>query len=157
MAGQTNAALSAMLTSSAAASPAKTSQWRASAPDWPANAVDCSGTHSLLQRTSKPLGSSWKTCPAYSRQMKDAISQSLSLHWPTQGLITSSGKCLIRNSSESPSDAVESSLSPLLQTQVDDRYSLSSNAAAGILERSERKGLRLAEPFRAALLRAVGK
>jgi hypothetical protein len=48
-------------------------------------------------------------------------------------------------------------LSPLLQTQVDAQYSLSRNAAHGIIERSERKGRRLGDAFRNALLRAEPK
>lgn len=132
-------------------SPAKTSPSLASVPDWLDTEAVSSGTHSLSQRTSKLNGSSWKTCPAFLPQIRAAISQSSSLHWPTQGLVTSSGGCWIRNTSESPSGAVESSLSQVLETQADSRYWLSEKAADGILTRSERKGRRLPDALRAAL------
>ena len=134
-------------------SPAKTYQSLASVPDWPDTEVVSFGTHSLSQPMSKQNGSSWKTCPAFLPQIRAAISQSSSLHWPTQGLVTSNGECWIRSTSESPKGAVESSLSQVLETQVAARYSLSVKAAGGILLRAERRGRKLPEPLRQALVK----
>jgi hypothetical protein len=155
MSGQTAPALWDELTLFAEASPAKTSPSLASVPDFPATEAVCSGTHSLSQRTSKLNGFSWKMCPAFSHQIKDAISQSSSMHWPTQGLVTSNGASWIRNSSESPNVAAASSLSQVLETPAAGQYSLSVKAAAGILLRAERRGRRLPELLRTALTEIV--
>ena len=112
----------------------------------------CSGMHSLSRRMSKRDGSCWRMSPDFSQVTRDAISQSSKLHWPTQGLVTLSGECLIRSSSESPNVAVECSLSQVLESQADDRYLLSPRAASGILRRSERRGKTLPEPLREALV-----
>lgn len=111
----------------------------------------CSGMHSLSRPMSKRDGSCWRTCQDFYQATKDAISGSSSLRWPTQGIATSSGGFWIRSSSESPSVAVECSLSQVLERSVDERYSLSPRACAGILRRSERRGKQLPEQLRVAL------
>jgi len=110
-----------------------------------------SGMHSLSRPMSKQNGSSWRTCQDFYQATKDAISESSSLRWPTQGIATSSGGFWIRSSSESPSVAVECSLSDILEPHVPARYLLSAKACAGILRRAQRRGKTLPEPLRVAL------
>ena len=136
-------------------SPVKTYPSQEREQDLQENEPASSGTHSLSRRMSKRDGSSWRTSPDCSHQIRDAISEQSSLHWPTQGFLTSNGKCWIRSSSESPNVAVESSLSQVLLTQVDDRYLLSPKAASGILRRSERRGRTLPEPLKEALVSVI--
>ena len=136
---------------------AKTYQWQESEPDLREKEPAYSGTHLLSQRMSKRAGSSWKMSPAYLRQIKDAISEQSSLHWPTQGMCIWNGGCLIRSSSESPNVVVECSLSDALESHVGDRYLLSPKAAAGILRRSQRRGKTLPEPLAVALETVAGR
>jgi hypothetical protein len=121
-------------------SPAKTYPSQVKGQDLQGTGPDCSGMHSLSLKLSKRDGSCWRMSPDYLRQIRDAISEQSLLHWPTQGMSTLNGDCLIRSSSESPNVDVESSLSQVLESQADDRYLLSPRAAAGILRRSERQG-----------------
>jgi hypothetical protein len=125
--------------------------------DWLAQGLDSSLMHSLSQRTSKQKLSSWRMSQDFYQATTDAISESSSLVWPTQGIATSNGVCLIRNSSESPNVAVESSLSQVLETEVSPKYSLSAKAAEGIIRRAERRGKTLPEPLRKALMSVVEK
>jgi hypothetical protein len=91
-------------------------------------------------------------CQDFYQATADAISESSSLRWPTQGIATSSGGFWIRSSSESPNVAVDCSLQQVLEDTVDDRYLLSEKACAGILRRAERRGRTLPDPLREALL-----
>jgi hypothetical protein len=116
-----------------------------------AQEVDYSMTLSVLQRIPKQKLSSWKMCQDFFQAIKVATSEQSSLHWPTQGIATSSGVCLIRNSSESPNGAGESLLSQVLEQNPLDKYSLSSKAAQGILRRANRRGKTLPEPLQQAL------
>lgn len=113
--------------------------------------VDSSSMLSLSHRTLKPKLSSWRMSQDFYQATEDAISESSSLHWPTQGIATSNGVCLIRNSSESPSDAAESLLSQALQNEVDAKYSLSSKACEGIIRRATGRGKPLPEELEQAL------
>lgn len=71
--------------------------------------------------------------------------------------MASGGECWMRSTSESPSDAVESSLRDVLETSpVPEKYFLSQKAASGILRRAERRGRRLPEPLRTALVSLAG-
>jgi len=60
---------------------------------------------------------------------------------------------LMLNTLESPNDAVESSLSDVLETSGEHlkKYSLSPKAAQGILRRAGRRGKQLPEPLEEAL------
>lgn len=115
----------------------------------------CSGMHSLSRPLSKQNGLSWRTCQDFYQATADAISESQSLRWPTQGFATSSGGFWIRSSSESPNVAVECSLSDILEPHVPERYLLSAKACAGILRRAQRRGRSLPEPLRVALEEVV--
>ena len=110
-----------------------------------------SGTHSLSRRLSKRDGLSWRTCQDFYQATRDAISESSSLRFPTQGIATSSGEFWIRSSSEFPNVVVESSLSHVLETSVDDKYLLSPKACAGILRRASRRGRSLPPQLHQAL------
>ena len=57
------------------------------------------------------------------------------------------GASLTRNISEWHSDAVASSLSQILEDNVQEKYYLSSTAAQGILRRAEKKGKQIPEPL----------
>jgi hypothetical protein len=81
----------------------------------------------------------------------DAISESSSLVWPTQGIATSNGVCLIRNSLEFPNGAGESLLSQILEQKPLDKYFLSAKAAQGILRRANKRGKLLPAPLQTAL------
>ena len=62
----------------------------------------------------------------------------------------------MRNTSESLSDAVESSLSEILQVDAPEKYSLSPKACNGILRRAEKRGKVLPPMLRDALMEVVG-
>lgn len=115
----------------------------------------CSGMHCLSRPMSKQNGLSWRMCQDFYQATADAISESSSLRWPTQGIATSSGGFWIRSSSESPSVAVECSLSDILEPHVPERYLLSAKACAGILRRAQRRGRSLPDPLRVALEEVV--
>jgi hypothetical protein len=123
--------------------------------DWLAQELDSSLMHSLSQRMSKQKLSSWRMSQDFYQATTDAISESSSLVWPTQGIATSNGVFLIRNSSESPNAVVESSLSQVLQTEVSPKYSLSAKASEGIIRRAERRGKTLPEALKNALQAVV--
>jgi hypothetical protein len=121
-----------------------------------ANEVDYSTTHSLLRKPSKPKQLSWRMCQDFYQATKAAISEQSSLSWPTQGIATSNGVFLIRNSSESPNAAVECSLSQVLEQNPSDKYSLSQKAAQGILRRANRRGKTLPVQLQTALEQVAG-
>ena len=79
--------------------------------------------------------------------------------WPKSGRWQSNGECWTRNGSESPNGdaACSSSLSLILEQQVEDRYFLSPRACAGILRRATKRGKRLPAPLEAALVSVVGR
>jgi len=70
----------------------------------------------------------------------------------------SAGVCLTLNTSESPSVAVECSLSDVLETEnVAAKYSLSAKACQGILRRAGKRGKSLPSQLQEALLNVVGE
>ena len=80
--------------------------------------------------------------------------------WPTWGGGTAMweddglwlGECLMRNTGEFPSDAVESRLSSILEETPHMKYYLSAKACSGILRRAERRGKELPPALKKALL-----
>lgn len=58
---------------------------------------------------------------------------------------------LMRNIGESPSVAVESTLSQILEDNVPEKYYLSQKACEGILRRAERRGKKLPDVLKTAL------
>ena len=134
-------------------SPAKTSPWRAVVAAWVrAHAQGSTGTSPDSWLTSLPPGSSSKTSLASCRRMADGTWVPSSGRWQTSGM-ASPGACWTLSTSESPSDAAESSLSDILEPHGEHlrKYFLSPTAAAGILRRSERRGRALPDALREAL------
>jgi hypothetical protein len=139
------------LTLFAADFPAKTLVLQEKGLDSLAHEVDYSMTLCVSQRIPKQKLSSWKMCRDFFQVIKVATLEQSSLHWPTQGIATSSGVCLIRNSSESPKDVEESLLSQVLEQNPSDKYFLSAKAAQGILRRANKRGKTLPTPLQEAL------
>lgn len=125
--------------------------------DWLAQGLDYSLMHSLSQRTSKQKLSSWRMSQDFYQATTDAISESSSLLWPTQGIATLNGEFWIVSSSERPRDVSECSLSDVLQTEASSRYLLTTKAAEGVLRRSNRGGKTLPEHLQQALEYLVGQ
>lgn len=57
----------------------------------------------------------------------------------------------MRNTSESPKDAVECTLSQVLELNVQEKYFLSAKACSGILRRANKRGKQLPEILQTAL------
>jgi hypothetical protein len=139
------------LTLFAADSPAKTSLLQESELAYLVNEVDFSMTLCVSQRIPKQKLSSWRMCRDFLPVIKAATLEQSSLHWPTQGIATSSGVCLIRNSLEYPNGAEESLLSQVLEQNPSEKYFLSAKAAQGILRRANKRGKQLPAPLQQAL------
>ena len=77
----------------------------------------------------------------------------LGAYWETATVLH--GGCSTHNTSESLKDAVESSLSEVLQMNAPDKYSLSAKACRGILRRAERRGKTLPPMLQEALMEVV--
>ena len=96
-------------------------------------------------------GSFGKTSPVFCPAEKDSISPPSSGRWLSGGM-GSLGGCLTLSFQESRNDAVESSLSDILETgEVPQRYFLSQKACRGIIRRAAKRGRTLPEPLRLAL------
>jgi hypothetical protein len=130
---------------------AKTLVLQESGLDSLAHEVDFSTMLCVSQRIPKQKLSSWRMCRDFYQAIKDATLAQSSLHWPTQGIATSNGVCLIRNSSEFPNGAGESLLSQVLEQNPLPKYFLSAKAAQGILRRANKRGKTLPAPLQQAL------
>ena len=99
-----------------------------------------------------PSGSSGKTSPVSCHPTEDGILVPSSGRWQNSGMY-SDGVCLTLNTSESPKDAVDSSLSDVLQeiSEISDKYCLSQRASQGILDRSVRRSKTLPPKLEEAL------
>ena len=64
---------------------------------------------------------------------------------------------LMLNTGESPSVAVESTLSSILEAYVQEKYYLSATACEGILRRAERRGKQLPEMLKLALEQQIAR
>ena len=140
-----------MLTLFAEDSPAKTLVSQEKGLASLAHEVDYSSTLCVSQRIPKLKLSSWRMCLDFYQATKVATLESSSLHWPSQGIATSNGVCLIRNSSEFPNGAEESLLSQVLEQNPSPKYFLSAKAAQGILRRSVGRGKDLPPELKAVL------
>ncbi len=96
------------------------------------------------------IGSSLRTSLGSSPLPTDETWESFSQRWPKSGT-ASAGEWSTLDTSEFPSDAVECSLSDVLETTVSERYALSARAAKGILRRANARGKKLPRPLEAAL------
>lgn len=148
-----------LLTSSSAASLAKTSASPANAPGSAASAAASSGKSSASRKKSARRGAS-------SRMFQGSLALTADGTWPrswkdygSAGLWSATG-CWTAQVSEAVrctanlrcrNEGGGSSLSAVLQRQVSPRYSLSPKSAAGILRRARKRGRDLPAPLAAAL------
>ena len=80
--------------------------------------------------------------------------EQLDASWET--VSQSPGECLMLNTGESPSVAVESSLSQILQDGQLQKYYLSARACEGILRRAQKRGKDLPPILKKALEKQAG-
>ena len=100
---------------------------------------DASCTHILeLWRNINRRGFYGRTYPAYYPAATELISRHSLLAWSNAGMGGAIG-CLTLNTSECPSDAVECSLSAVLETTTAPKYYLNPKALRGILRRAEKQ------------------
>jgi len=112
-------------------------EWKTPAETWPSR---------ILQWLSDfgPAGWYGKTSAVSCPPMKDGTLAPSSQRWLNSG-IAQPGECLTLNTSEFPSDVVESSLSHILETgDLPQKYYLSATACAGILRRAAERRKTLA-------------
>jgi hypothetical protein len=139
----------------AAGSPAKTSPSQDDAKDSKANAP-ASSTSSPESQMSFVQDGSWsKTFQGFSPLPTAETLPSFSAPWRTSGM-ASRGGYLTLDTSEFPSDAVECSLSDILEATPNRRYSLSARAAKGILRRAAARGRVLPTELEVALRQLSG-
>ena len=133
--------------------PVKTSHWQEWGRDLGFEGASLDSFMSLCasfeDATQEPLSS--KTCMAFSLATEDETSQLYSRRWTNSGMV-SRGVCLTARTSESPSNAVASTLLPCIETgKISEKYFLSPNAAIGILRRVDQMGRNLPPSFRRSL------
>ncbi len=113
----------------------------------------------MQQMDFSHVGPSGRTSEEPSTPTTGPTSLRLSKRWPTRGRWSLNGPSWTRSSSGSPSGGSESlpSLASILEPLSDALipYCLSQRAARGILDRAERRGLRLEEPLRTALQKGI--
>lgn len=131
---------------------AKTSAWLDDAKAWLEQGADSSGRSADSSTKPSRATSSSKTSLVCFRLNKDGTWEQSQPRFHLAG-IAWHGELLMLNTSEFPSDAVESSLSDVLETTGEhlQKYSLSQKAAEGILRRATRRGKTLPAPLQAAL------
>ena len=96
-------------------------------------------------------GSSGKMFRVPCQVEKDRTSIACSKKWLNSGILLR-GECLTLNSSESPKEDVDSSLSDVLETtSVHSKYYLSEKAAIGILRRAQKRGKTIPPKLKTAL------
>ena len=131
-------------------SPVKTFQWPESEEDWKEIGQVSSGNLSALSMNSSPDGYLSKMYRGGFRPMMGKISESDLKPWANAGMVWR-GECLTHSTLESPKDAVECSLSDILETHVHQRFYLSPKACEGILRRAEKRGIKLPDRLLQAL------
>jgi len=148
-------ALFPTLESSPEASPVRISAWPESVLGLQESDLACSGRSPGLFKIFNPNGSSLKMSLVCCHQTEDEIWEPSSGRWLSAGM-GSATEFWTLSSSESPSAAVECSLSDVLETTGEHlrKYLLSAKACEGILRRAERRGRKLPEALDQAL-RAV--
>ncbi len=106
----------------------------------------------ISDSSSKSLSKSQSRMPLCLRfQRKDGPTPTVTA--VTDGALLT--EFLTLNIGESPSAAVESTLSQILQANVPDKYFLSARACEGILRRAERRGKDLPPMLKEALLQMI--
>jgi len=117
--------------------------------------VAFSGNWSGWLGDSGPDGSLSRTSLVSCLRIRAKTSLLHSRRLPNAGMVWR-GECWTANISECPNDAVESSLSDILERRVHPKYSLSPKAARGILRRAEKRGKKLPERLAEALESVAG-
>ena len=131
--------------------PALATQSQGIALAWMTHAQDCGGTSCDSWLRHVPPGFSARTCLGFTPSTEAATSPSCGGTSHNSAIGGPSGFWTL-NSPESPSDAVASSLSDILETGAHlSRYCLSPKAARGILRRAEKRGRVLPEALQGAL------
>ena len=131
-------------------SPAKTSASQASELDSQASDPALPSPSSTLWSDTDLGGSCWRTSLDSSVPTKGLTSDGFSMKWSNSGMAYR-GELWTLATSESPSDAVECSLSQVLNPTAPQRFSLSAKAASGILRRAGRRGKVLPAALQTAL------
>ena len=147
--------MSSQLTFSWAAPRASLSPSAGSDAAWPTpGATLPSSLRDLLGDCARD-GSCSRMSPTFYAQAEDGTLESSSVRWGTGGTSVPGGYWTL-NTLESPNDAVDCSLSDILEDHRDvaPAFFLSGKACAGILLRAERRGRRLPEALREALVAA---
>lgn len=125
-------------------SPESEKDWMTLVATWP-----LSLSRLLLDYASD--GSSLKTCRDCSQAVKGEISPESCVPFLNTGMVHS-GESLTLSTLASRNDAVESSLSAILETgDLPQRFFLSAKACIGILRRAKKCGRKLPGPLRLAL------
>lgn len=134
---------------------AKTSQWLENVLDWLEKDQDYSLSSCVSLLHSIPVGLSSRMSLDFCRRSKDKTWERSSESWPTAGIGGPTG-CLTLNSSESPSNAVVSTLSEIVEPEpVQPEFYLSQKACQGILNRAQRNAINLPERLRAACMQKI--
>lgn len=133
-------------------SPAKISASPEGVPVWPEVAVAFFLSSYEFWRALVPSGSYSKTYPVCCQAIPAETWESYSPRWSSAGTASRIGFSTL-SFSESPNDAVECSLSDILQETKDvpQRFYLSAKACAGILRRSAKRGVMLPSQLRDTL------
>ena len=110
----------------------------------------------LLEHLAATRGTTFEPCYRKSDRPKFQclnLEDGQPAEWSEFRAATSHGEHSTLSIGESPNDAVESSLSQILQNQTDvpQKYYLSSKACQGILRRAAKRGKELPEVLRIAL------
>ena len=137
-------------------SPARTTRLQEEAQDWLETVAHSGGniTGSLL--ASAPPGLSGRMSLGSSLvETVRTLRRSSDLS-PTSGMAWS-GRYLTLNTLEYRNDAVECSLSDILEDDPDPKWLLSPRACMGILDRAQRRGRRLPPSLEKALMEVAGQ
>lgn len=130
---------------------ARTTRWLDDALASLGVAADCSNISNESSPLGFPAGFCSKTSLAFYRVGKAATCDTSSEPLRTWGMAWR-GECLTLRGSASPSVAIESSLSDVLETcDVPPKYFLSPTACRGILRRAEKRQRTLPEALRLAM------
>ena len=137
-------------TSGQEVSPAKISASQESAQDSQASDPALPSPSLTLWSSDDLGGSCWRMSLGSSVPTAALISDGFSMRWSNSGMAFR-GELWTLDTLESPSDAVECSLSQVLHPTAPVRFSLSAKAASGIVRRANRRGKVLPAALQTAL------
>ena len=131
-------------------SPAKTSASQGSELDSQASDPALPSPSLTLWSSADLGGSCWRMSLGSSVPTAALTSEGFSTKWSNSGMAYR-GELWTLDTSESPNDGVECSLSQVLNPTAPERFSLSAKAAEGILRRAGRRGKVLSTALQTAL------